>query len=63
MPSLSRAQHGYAGMSSTAAGRATLRREGKRPMPPGVAREFLAADRGTNIARLAAHVAKARRRR
>jgi len=46
MPSLSGAQHGYAGMSSTARGRARLRAEGKKPMPESVAKEYLHADKG-----------------
>ena len=58
MPSESHAQHGYAAMSSTAAGRRKLRAEGKKPMPAGVASEYLQADKGKKISRLARHVRK-----
>jgi hypothetical protein len=56
MPSQSQAQHGYAGMSSTAAGRRKLRAEGKKPMPDSVAKEYLQADKGRKIGKLARHV-------
>lgn len=56
MPSVSSAQHGYAGMSSTAAGRRKLRAEGKKPMPAATAKEFLHADKGKHFKRK--HVAK-----
>ena len=58
MPSESQAQHGYAGMSSTAAGRRKLRAEGKKPMPEKVAKEYLHADKGRKIGALAKHVRK-----
>ena len=58
MPSESQAQHGFAGMSSTAAGRRRLRAEGKKPMPMGVAKEFLHADKGRKISKMAKHVKK-----
>lgn len=58
MPSESGAQHGFAGMSSTAAGRRRLRAEGKTPMPMKVAKEYLHADKGRNIGKLAKHVRK-----
>lgn len=49
MPSVSGAQHGYAGMSSTAAGRRKLRAEGKKPMPMSTAKDFLHADKGKHF--------------
>lgn len=58
MPSESQAQHGFAGMSSTAAGRRRLRAEGKKPMPADVAKEYLHADKGRKIGKLARHVSK-----
>ena len=60
MPSVSRAEHGYAGMSSTPKGRAKLRAEGRKPMPAKVAKEFLRADKGRAIGRLAEHVTRSR---
>jgi hypothetical protein len=47
-------------MSKTAAGRRKLRAEGKKPMPEKVASEFLHADKGRTIGKLAKHV-KAKR--
>ncbi len=58
MPSESQAQHGFAAMSRTAAGRAKLRAHGKKPMPEKVASEYMAADKGRKIGRLAKHVRK-----
>ena len=58
MPSVSRAQHGYMAMSRTAAGRAKLRAHGKKPAPASVASEFMKADTGRKIGKLAKHVAK-----
>lgn len=58
MPSESGAQHGFAGMSSTAAGRRKLRAEGKKPMPASVAKEYLHADKGRHFKRK--HVAAKR---
>ncbi len=58
MPSESQAQHGFAGMSMTAAGRAKLRAHGKKPMPMSVAREYVHADKGRKIGKLAKHVKK-----
>lgn len=58
MPSESQSQHGYAGMSSTAAGRRKLRAEGKKPMPASVAQDYLHADKGRKISKLAKHVKK-----
>lgn len=49
MPSVSSAQHGFAGMSSTAAGRRKLRAEGKKPMPAATAKEYLHADKGKHF--------------
>lgn len=46
MPSVSRAQHGYAGMSRSPSGRKTLIAQGRKPMPVKVASEFLKADKG-----------------
>ena len=40
MPAVSKAQKGYAGISSTSAGRAKLEAEGKTPMPIKAAKEF-----------------------
>lgn len=53
MPSTSRAQHGFAAMSRTAAGRRKLRAHGKKPMPVKVASEYMAADKGRKIGKLA----------
>lgn len=58
MPSESRAQHGFAAMSRTAAGRAKLRAHGKTPMPVKVANEYMHSDRGRKIGKLAHHVSK-----
>jgi hypothetical protein len=58
MASESQAQHGFAGLSMTAAGRRKLRASGKKPMPQNVAREYLHADKGRKISRLAKHVRK-----
>jgi hypothetical protein len=58
VPSVSQAQHGFAGMSKTAAGRKKLRAEGKKPMPENVADDYLKADAGKKIGRLAKHVKK-----
>jgi hypothetical protein len=43
-------------MSRTAAGRRKLRAHGKKPMPEGVANEYLQADKGRKIGKLAKHV-------
>ncbi len=45
-------------MSKTAAGRRKLRAHGKKPMPVKVANEYMQADRGRKIGKLARHVAK-----
>ena len=45
-------------MSQTAAGRAKLRAHGKKPMPASVAKEYLHADKGRKIGKLARHVKK-----
>lgn len=58
MPSESQAQHGFAAMSRTAAGRRKLRAHGKKPMPVKVANEYMSADRGRKIGKLAKHVKK-----
>ena len=58
MPSISQAQHAYMAMSRTAAGRAKLRAHGKTPAPVSVASEFMAADRGRKIGKLAKHAKK-----
>lgn len=58
MPSVSRAQNGFMAMSRTAAGRAKLRAHGKKPAPENVAEEFMQADKGRKIGRLARHVKK-----
>lgn len=58
MPSLSRAAHGFAGMSSTPKGRAILKAEGKKPMPGKVAKDYLRADKGRDISKLPRHVPK-----
>ena len=46
-------------MSQTAAGRAKLRAHGKKPMPMSVAKEYMHADKGRAIGKLAKHVKKA----
>ncbi len=58
MPSVSQAEHGFAAMSRTAAGRAKLRAHGKKPMPMGVADDYMKADKGKKIGKLAKHVKK-----
>ncbi len=58
MPSTSQAQHGFAAMSSTAAGRRKLRAHGKKPMPMSVAKDYLSADKGRKIGKLAKHAKK-----
>ncbi len=59
MPSTSQAQHGFMAMSKTAAGRRKLREHGKKPAPPSVANDYLSADKGRKIGKLAKHVRKA----
>jgi hypothetical protein len=58
MPSESQAQHGFMAMSRTAAGRRKLRAHGKKPAPESVASEYLSADKGRKIGKLAKHVRK-----
>jgi hypothetical protein len=58
MPSVSQAEHGFMAMSRTAAGRAKLRAHGKKPAPVGVANEFMKADTGRKIGKLAKHAKK-----
>jgi len=45
-------------MSKTAAGRKKLRAEGKKPMPENVADDYLKADAGKKVGKLARHVKK-----
>jgi hypothetical protein len=45
-------------MSRTAAGRRKLREHGKKPAPAGVANEFMKADTGRKIGKLAKHAKK-----
>jgi len=49
MPSESGAQHRFMAMASTAAGRAKLRKEGKKIPPQSVAAEFRHADKGKHF--------------
>ena len=58
MPSTSQAQHGFAAMSRTAAGRAKLRAHGKKPMPMDVANEYMQADKGRKIGKLKKRASK-----
>jgi hypothetical protein len=58
MPVVSQAQAGFAGMSTTASGRAKLRKSGKKPMPAATAREFLRASKGTSFSKLPEHKGK-----
>lgn len=58
MPSTSQAQHGFAAMSRTAAGRAKLRAHGKKPMPVDVANEYMKADKGRKIGKLKKRASK-----
>jgi len=58
MPSESQAQHGFAAMSRTAAGRRKLREHGKKPMPVSAANDYMQADKGRKIGKLAKHVRK-----
>jgi hypothetical protein len=45
-------------LSRTAAGRAKLRASGKKPAPAGVADDFMQADKGRKIGKLARHARK-----
>ncbi len=45
-------------MSMTEFGRAKLRAHGKKPMPEKTARDYMQADKGRSIGRLAKHVRK-----
>jgi hypothetical protein len=56
MPVESKAQAGFAAMSRTAAGRAKLRAHGKKPMPAGVADDYLQESKGMKFSRLPRHV-------
>jgi len=56
MPSKSQSQHGFMAMSRTVKGRAMLREHGKKPAPEGVANEYMKADTGRKIGKLAKHV-------
>ena len=58
MPSVSQAQHGFMAMSKSAKGRAMLRAHGKKPAPGSVAEDFMKADTGHKISKLAKHVRK-----
>lgn len=49
VPSTSGAQHRFMAMASTAAGRAKLKREGKKMPPQSVAAEFRHADKGKSF--------------
>jgi hypothetical protein len=51
MPATSKAQAGFAAMSRSAKGRATLRAHGKTPMPADVATEYM-PQKGQKISRL-----------
>jgi len=56
MPSVSKAQHAFMAMSRTAKGRKQLEAHGKKPAPNQVASEFMKADTGRKIGKLAKHV-------
>lgn len=58
MPSVSQAQHGLMALATTQYGRSKLRREGKKPPPLSVAKEYLSADKGRKISALAKRVKK-----
>jgi hypothetical protein len=58
MPSTSQAQHGFMAMSRTAAGRRKLRAHGKKPAPASVADDYMKADKGRKIGKLARHARK-----
>lgn len=58
MPSTSQAQHGFAAMSRTPEGRRKLRAHGKKPMPMNVANDYMQADKGRKIGKLAKHAKK-----
>jgi len=58
MPSVSQAQNRLMHMASSAKGRAKLKAEGKEAPSKAVANEFLAADHGRKIGKLAQHVRK-----
>lgn len=49
MPPVSQAQRGLMRMASTAAGRAKMRAEGRKPPPMRVAKEFNSADKGGKL--------------
>lgn len=58
MPSTSQAQHGFMAMSRTAKGRAELKAHGKKPAPENVASDYMKADTGRKISKLAKHARK-----
>jgi len=58
MPSTSQAQHAFMAMSRSAKGRAQLRAHGKKPAPANVANDYLKADKGHKIGKLAKHASK-----
>lgn len=58
MSSTSQAQHGFMAMSRAAKGRAELRAHGKKPAPASVADEYMKADTGKKIGKLAKHARK-----
>ena len=58
MPSVSQAQHGFAAMSLTPGGRAKLRAHGKKPMSTAAAHDYMQADKGRSIGKLAKHARK-----
>jgi len=58
MPSVSQAQHGFMAMSRTSKGRKMLKEHGKEPAPAGVANDYMKADTGKKIGKLAKHSRK-----
>lgn len=55
MPSVSQAQNRYMHMAASAKGRKKLAAEGHKSPPVSVAKEFVQADSGRKIGRLAQH--------
>lgn len=58
MPSVSQAQNRFMHMAASAKGRAKLKAEGHKMPPKSVADEFVAADAGRKIGKLAKHAKK-----
>lgn len=49
MPSVSKKQHNFMAMAASAKGRAWLKKHGKKAPPVSVAKDYLAADKGSRL--------------